>query len=99
MRLAILVAVLLTICNGAPGRAEDSFIQPQNLPAGSDALVRAPIEAPTYNECFRLGWVRGVHVERGEWDNFYAQCAAGRVPFRSGMEVDSVVPEHGEVSH
>lgn len=63
---------------------------------GTDAYARAPA-APTYDECFRLGWVRGVHVERGEWDDFYEQCAEGKVPFESGMPVDSVRHDHARL--
>jgi hypothetical protein len=94
MRHRILAAALLTICNVAPVLAEDSFIQPQNMPAGADALAKAPPDGPTYDECFQLGWVRGVHVERGEWQDFYNQCLRGEVPFESGMGVDSVKLDH-----
>lgn len=94
MRHTVLVVFLLAICNVAPVLAEDSFIQPQNLPAGSDALAKALPGGPTYDDCFRLGWVRGVHVERGEWDDFYSQCLQGQVPFESGMGVDSVRFDH-----
>jgi hypothetical protein len=65
---------------------------------GADAYAQAPAR-PTYDECFKLGWVRGVHVERGEWDDFYAQCAAGQVPFASGMGVDSVRIDHERRTH
>jgi hypothetical protein len=88
MRRLVLAAVVVAACTVSPSFAEDSFIQPQNTP--TDAWAQAPADAPTYDECFKLGWVRGVHVERGEWDDFYRQCAAGQVPFASGMGVDSV---------
>ena len=99
MRLAILVAVLLTICNSAPGRADDSYIQPQIcLPV--PMLLSGPRSARRLTmNVFILAGYAGVYVQRGEWDDFYAQCAAGRVPFRSGMAVDPVAPEHGDVSH
>lgn len=99
MRRTILAAVLLAACNVAPSLAEDAFIQPRNLPAGADALAKAPADGPSYDDCFRLGWVRGVHVERGEWDDFYSQCRMGEVPFESGMGVDSVKLNHPHVSH
>ncbi|WP_147292609.1 hypothetical protein [Undibacter mobilis] len=92
MRLAVLAAVVLTVWNVAPAAAEDAFIQPRNLPASARAETTA--DAPTYDECFQLGWVRGVHVERGEWDDFYSQCRQGEVPFASGMNVDSVPLDH-----
>jgi hypothetical protein len=88
-----LVVIILTAVVVSPALAGGKH------PAhGTNVYASAPA-APTYDECFRLGWVRGVHVERGEWDDFYAQCAAGRVPFQSGMTVDSVGPERGHVSH
>jgi hypothetical protein len=46
---------------------------------------------PTFDDCFRLAWVRGVHVERDELDAFNEECLANKVPFNSGMAVDSVV--------
>jgi hypothetical protein len=47
--------------------------------------------APTFDECFRLAWVRGVHVERGELDAFNDECMTNRVPFETGNPSDSVV--------
>jgi len=96
MRYLITTLIVLA-CAAAPARAEDSDIQPQNLPA--DAFAEAPVDAPTYDECFQLGWVRGVHVERGEWDDFYSQCRRGEVPFASGRGVDSVKLDHGHRTH
>jgi hypothetical protein len=46
--------------------------------------------APSFDDCFRLAWVRGVHVERGELPDFDAECMANKIPFNSGMAVDSV---------
>ncbi|MCW5692102.1 MAG: hypothetical protein KIT48_07035 [Pseudolabrys sp.] len=86
----IMAAGIVTPCLG-----EDSYLQTWH-PLGNEASARASANAPTYDECFRLGWVRGVHVEREEWDDFYAQCVAGQVPFQSGMAIDSVPLEHGE---
>lgn len=55
------------------------------------AVVETAAEAaPSFDDCFRLAWVRGVHVERYELDDFNAECLAGRVPFDSGLAVDSV---------
>jgi len=50
----------------------------------------APKSAPTYDDCFRLAWVRGVHVERFEFASFDAECVAGRVPFDSGYAASTV---------
>jgi len=37
---------------------------------------------PTYNDCVRLGWTRGVHVEiEGELESWMAICLKGEVPF------------------
>jgi hypothetical protein len=47
--------------------------------------------APTFDECFRLAWVRGVHVERGELEAFNEDCMTNRVPFETGNPSDSVV--------
>jgi hypothetical protein len=47
--------------------------------------------APTFDDCFRLAWVRGVHVERGELEAFNEDCMANRVPFETGNPSDSVV--------
>jgi hypothetical protein len=46
--------------------------------------------APTFDECFRLAWVRGVHVERGELDTFNVDCTTNNVPFETGNPSDSV---------
>ena len=92
--------VMVLACGAAPGRAEDSYIQPENQPStmsGDFGGVQAG--GLGYDECFRLGWVRGVHVERGEWDDFFRQCVQGNVPPDSGMAVDSVRIDHARVSH
>ena len=46
---------------------------------------------PTFDECFRLAWVRGVHVERGELDAFNQDCMTNHVPFETGNPRDSVM--------
>lgn len=48
-------------------------------------------QAPTFDDCFRLAWVRGVHVERGELEAFNEDCMANRVPFETGNPSDSVI--------
>lgn len=95
MRCLTLAVIALTAGIVTPCLAEDSFVQTWHpLSDGDSARITA--DAPTYEECFRLGWVRGVHVERDEWDDFYEQCMQGEVPFESGMSVDSVKLEHGQ---
>jgi hypothetical protein len=47
--------------------------------------------APTFDDCYRLAWVRGVHVERGELEAFNEDCMANRVPFETGNPSDSIV--------
>ncbi len=94
MRYFILAVLVSFVCAAAPAQAEDSYAQPENEPAtASGDFGGVPAGAPSYDECFRLGWVRGVHVERGEWDDFFRQCLQGRVPLHSGMAVDSVQPD------
>lgn len=50
----------------------------------------APRSAPSFDDCYRLAWVRGVHVERFEFAAFDAECMAGRVPFDSGYAAGSI---------
>lgn len=45
---------------------------------------------PTFDDCFRLAWVRGVHVELGELPEFNELCRAGKVPFETGNPADSI---------
>ena len=45
---------------------------------------------PSFDDCYRLGWVRGVHVERFEFAAFDAECMAGRIPFDSGFAASTV---------
>ncbi|MBS0248981.1 MAG: hypothetical protein JSR61_20390 [Proteobacteria bacterium] len=95
MRIAALAVIALTAGLATPSFGEDSFLQiSPPVQSGSSAYARAP--EMSYDECFQLGWVRGVHVERGEWDAFYEQCKAGDVPFESGMAVDSVRLNRGQ---
>ena len=67
-------------------------------PASAGAQRRAeaaPIErTPSFDDCFRLAWVRGVHVEREELAAFNEDCMANRVPFQTGNPADSVVPHY-----
>jgi len=81
MRHAMLAAMALVVAGAAPAFA------------GKDIAPKHTESLPTFDDCFRLAWVRGVHVERGELDEFNEDCMANRVPFASGMAVDSVVRE------
>lgn len=97
--------VILAVAALAAGMTAPSFAAKKHTMANPPAVAAMPSvpanataeAAPTYDDCFRLGWVRGVHVERGEWDDFYDQCAANQVPFNSGMTVDSI--EREQASH
>lgn len=91
MRCFIMASIISVMCVVGPVWAEDSYMQPENEPATpSSDFSESQGGALSYDECFRLGWVRGVHVERGEWEDFFRQCMRGRVPLQSGMAVDSV---------
>jgi len=50
----------------------------------------APRSAPTFEDCYRLAWVRGVHVERFEFAAFDAECMARRIPFDGGYAVSTI---------
>jgi hypothetical protein len=45
---------------------------------------------PTFDDCYRLAWVRGVHVERDELPGFDEECMANKVPFESGYSISSI---------
>jgi hypothetical protein len=78
MRYVMAAALALTV-SAAPAFAEKR-LQP------------APVERlPTFDDCFRLAWVRGVHVERGELEAFNEECMANRVPFETGNPSDSIL--------
>lgn len=79
MRYVIAAALALAV-NVAPALAVDNHPPPTHLES-----------APTFDDCFRLAWVRGVHVERGELDAFDEECMANRVPFETGNPSDSIV--------
>jgi hypothetical protein len=76
----MIAATLAIAVNVAPAFAED------NRPAPARVEL-----APTFDDCFRLAWVRGVHVERGELEAFNEDCMANRVPFETGNPSDSIV--------
>jgi hypothetical protein len=79
MRYLVLATMMLVIAGAAPALA-GKRLTPQSVGA-----------MPTFDDCFRLAWVRGVHVERYELDAFNEECLANKVPFNSGMAVDSVI--------
>lgn len=45
----------------------------------------------TFDDCYRLGWSRGVHLELGEMPGFVQQCLNGTIPFNasSAFETES----------
>ena len=51
---------------------------------------QAAVSTPSFDDCYRLGWVRGVHLERDELPAFVEECMANRIPFDSGNPVSTV---------
>jgi hypothetical protein len=47
---------------------------------------------PSFDDCYRLAWVRGVHLELNELPGFSAECMAGNIPFDSGNPATSIHP-------
>ena len=75
MRYAMLVAMLFAAGLATPAlAANDHTIS--NQPTSSE-----PASAPGWNDCYDLAWIRGVHTEQNELDDFMDQCTAGAVPF------------------
>lgn len=52
-------------------------------PASAKSIKHIAAPAPTFEACYDLGWVRGVHTEQGEWPDWAEQCLAGQVPFKT----------------
>ena len=48
---------------------------------------------PSFDDCYRLAWVRGVHLELNELPDFSAECMAGNIPFDSGVPAGSILPK------
>jgi hypothetical protein len=85
----LLLATAALVAGGllslAPAKAGSSdFNDMGNQHAGASK------SAPTFDDCYRLAWVRGVHVERFEFASFDAECVSGRVPFESGYAASTV---------
>jgi len=88
MRILLTVAAALaagSLFSLAPAKAES----PGYTDAGNQRSA-ATRSGPTFEDCYRLGWVRGVHVERFEFAAFDAECMAGRIPFDSGYAASSI---------
>jgi hypothetical protein len=60
------------------------------LTTSASAVEQQISSARSWDDCYRLAWVRGVHVEQGELPDWDAQCMAGKIPFESGMASDSI---------
>lgn len=45
------------------------------------AAKKQPATAPSFDDCYRLGMDRGVHLENNEMPGFVDECMAGNVPF------------------
>ena len=78
MRYVMFAVMMLTV-----GFATPTWAETKDPPAAS-------LSTPTFDECYRLGWVRGVHVELGELPAWNAECMAGKIPFDSGNPADSI---------
>ena len=68
MRYAILAALALVV----------SFVAPASA---LDKEVAATTKHPDWDQCFYLGWYRGVHTEQNELPDWMNQCMAGNIPF------------------
>ena len=85
MRYGILALMTLTVAIATPAWAAQKSTP--TLTANARAL-------PSFDDCFRLGWVRGVHVEQGELPAWNEACMAGKIPFDSGNPASSVLPTY-----
>jgi hypothetical protein len=85
MRHIMLAVLVLAAATGTPALAEEEH--------SSSLPQQYAFSPPSFNDCYRLAWVRGVHVEQDELPAFAAECMAGRIPFDSGYHADTVVPE------
>lgn len=83
MKRTLLLGVLL-VASASPGfgwNADDPIMA--YLGGELDpALEFEHANPPSFNDCLRLGWTRGVHVEiDGELNAWMAVCLKGEVPF------------------
>ncbi|GIK79620.1 MAG: hypothetical protein KJZ73_00840 [Pseudorhodoplanes sp.] len=69
MRYMTLAAALLSVAGVTPA-----------LAAKKQTKQHAPMDV-SWNRCFDLGMVRGVHIENGELPGWMEACAAGKIPF------------------
>ena len=79
---AFAAASLFLLLPGAAGASEFSD--------AGNVHFRAPKSAPTFDDCFRLAWVRGVHVERFEFASFEAESETKREPNDSGVAAGAI---------
>jgi len=63
-------------------------------PAFAEGEARPVSARPSFSDCFRLGWVRGMHVEQGELPDWNEQCMAGQIPFDSGHPTTTIHPDY-----
>lgn len=83
------MTIALAIASYSPSKAED--YQHLGLFSGElDPSLEFEVKGkPTHEQCRRLGWTRGAHVEahstenpgRNEMDDFIKRCLAGQIPF------------------
>ncbi|MGE0565962.1 MAG: hypothetical protein AB7O50_15770 [Pseudolabrys sp.] len=63
-RCAMLAAIAIVFGMSAPALA---------------AKKKAAPKVDHWNACYDLGWVRGVHTEQGELDDWMDQCLTGEI--------------------
>ena len=61
-----------------------------SIPALASEKNGGPSAVQNFDDCYRLAWVRGVHIELGELPGWYEECSAGNIPFNSGNPATTV---------
>ncbi len=89
MRHTLLALGALSIAIVTPALAVDH--QETHSAKAANPAAEMPAIKPTFDDCFRLAWVRGVHLEQDELPAFTEECLAGKIPFDSGLPGDSIV--------
>ena len=57
------------------------------------ANAQAAAKRPSWDDCFWLGWLRGVHTEQNEMPAWMDQCLAGAIPFgQTRYHVPKAIP-------
>ncbi len=91
MRFCKIVAVILTASSLiVPALTVTSIAPAFAATVSRPTATSTNASSPTFDDCYQLAWVRGVHVELGELEAFNEYCMANQVPFDSGSPADSV---------